>query len=75
MVQESNAGVGHTCSMAFQEKDRVEATDDTLRGVPAGTAGTVIGVTGLDWIRYRIQFDNGWERNLVDAKHLRTLAS
>ena len=57
--------------MAFREKDRVEAADDSLRGVPAGTPGTVIGVSGLTWIRYRVQFDNGWEHNLVDAKHLR----
>ena len=60
--------------MAFQAKDRVEATDDTLRGVPVGTAGTVIGVTGLTWIRYRVHFDNGWEHNLIDAKRLRLSA-
>jgi hypothetical protein len=52
-------------------KDRVEAADDTLRGVAAGTPGQIIGVSGLDWIRYRVKFDNGWEHNLVDAKHLR----
>ncbi|HVL29032.1 MAG TPA: hypothetical protein VM390_12840 [Acidimicrobiales bacterium] len=51
--------------------DRVEAADDTLRGVPAGTPGKVIGVSGLTWIRYRVSFDNGREHNLVDAKRLR----
>lgn len=51
--------------------DRVEATDDSLRGVPAGTPGRIIGVSGLEWIRYRVAFDNGWEHNLIDAKHLR----
>ncbi|MGH9223155.1 MAG: hypothetical protein ACRD2W_05090 [Acidimicrobiales bacterium] len=60
--------------MAFREKDRVEAADDKLRGVPRGTAGTVIGVSGLDWIRYRVQFDNGWEHNLVHENRLRALA-
>ncbi|MCA1690860.1 MAG: hypothetical protein ABR540_00360 [Acidimicrobiales bacterium] len=55
----------------FREKNKVEAADDELRGVPAGTPGVVIGVSGLSWIRYRVLFGNGVERNLVDAKHLR----
>ena len=59
--------------MAFSEKDLVEAADDALRGVPAGTRGEVISVTGLSWIRYRVQFANGRELNLVDAKHLRSV--
>ncbi len=54
----------------FRVKERVEAAED-LSGVPAGTPGTVIQVTGLEWIRYRVHFDNGVERNLVDAKRLR----
>ncbi len=54
----------------FREKDRVEAAEE-LSGVPAGTPGVVTQVTGLDWIRYRVQFDNGVERNLIDAKRLR----
>lgn len=57
--------------MAFREKDEVEAVDDTLRGVPAGTRGRVVEVSGLSWIRYRVQFENGQEANLVDAAHLR----
>jgi len=61
--------------VAFQEKDRVEAVDESLRGVPAGTPGTVIGVSGLDWIRYRVQFDNGWEHNLIHEKRLRSRPS
>jgi hypothetical protein len=55
----------------LREKDRVEAADDSLRGVPEGTPGTIVGVSGFSWIRYRVQFDNGREINLVDAKHLR----
>lgn len=58
-------------TQVFREKDQVQAADDTLRGVPEGTAGVVVGVTGLSWIRYRVQFANGVERSLVDAKHLR----
>ncbi len=57
----------------FREKDRVEAAED-LSAVPEGTPGTVIQVTGLDWIRYRVQFDNGVERNLIDGKRLRPVA-
>ncbi len=59
-------------TQVFREKDEVEAADEELRGVPEGTPGVVVGVTGLSWIRYRVQFANGVERSLVDAKHLRT---
>jgi hypothetical protein len=58
----------------FRVKDEVEAADDSLRGVPAETPGKIVGVSGLSWIRYRVQFANGVERNLVDAKHLRPRA-
>ena len=57
----------------FRIKDRVEAADDELPGVPAGTGGTIVEVTGLTWIRYRIDFDNGKEVNLVDGHHLRAV--
>ena len=56
---------------AFREKDRVVAADGSLRGVPEGTPGVVVGVTGLSWIRYRVQFANGRELNLIDRTHLR----
>ncbi len=59
---------------AFRVKDRVEAVDGDLPGVPPGTAGTVIGVSGLTWIRYRVHFDNGRELNLIDGHHLRKMA-
>ena len=51
-------------------KDRVEAVHD-LPGVPEGTPGKVLIVTGLSWIRYRVRFDNGVELNLLDGHHLR----
>lgn len=53
----------------FRAKDRVAAAED-LPGIPQGTPGTVVGVSGLDWIRYRVRFDNGIERNLVDGHYL-----
>ncbi len=53
----------------YREDDRVEAADD-LPGVPKGTPGTVVMVTGLSWIRYRVAFDNGVELNLLDGRHL-----
>ncbi len=53
----------------FREKEKVVAAGD-LPGVPAGTPGVVLQVTGLSWIRYRVRFDNGREINLLDAKEL-----
>ncbi len=58
-------------TQVFDEKDEVEAADGEIRGVPEGTPGVIMQVTGLTWIRYRVRFANGVERNLVDAKHLR----
>ena len=55
----------------FRVKDRVEAVDDDLPGVPTGTPGTIVEVSGLSWIRYRVDFDNGKKVNLVDGHHLR----
>jgi len=53
----------------FTAKARVSAAHD-LDGVPAGTAGKVVMVTGLSWIRYRVRFENGVELNLLDGRHL-----
>ncbi len=53
----------------FAHKDRVVAAED-LPGVPKGTPGRVMTVTGLKWIRYRVQFDNGIEHSLVDGRYL-----
>lgn len=46
---------------------------EDLPGVPEGTAGTVVMVTGLSWIRYRVRFDNGRELNLLDGRYLSPL--
>jgi len=56
-------------STDLHAKDNVTAAHD-LDGVPAGTAGKVVMVTGLSWIRYRVRFDNGVELNLLDGAHL-----
>jgi hypothetical protein len=53
----------------FSRKDRVVAAED-LPGVPKGTRGTVVMVTGLSWIRYRVRFDNGYELSLLDGRYL-----
>ncbi len=53
----------------FREREKVVAAED-LPGVPAGTPGVVLQVTGLSWIRYRVHFENGREINLLDAKQL-----
>lgn len=56
----------------YSRKDRVVAAQD-LPGVPEGTPGTVVIVTGLSWIRYRVRFDNGVELNLLDGRYLNRL--
>ncbi len=58
----------------FTRKDRVVAAQD-LPGVPEGTPGEVIMVTGLSWIRYRVDFDNGIEMSLVDGRYLKPAAT
>lgn len=54
---------------AFSRKDRVTAAQD-LPGVPEGTPGRIVMVTGLSWIRYRVRFDNGPELNMLDGRYL-----
>jgi hypothetical protein len=53
----------------YSRNDRVVAAQD-LAGVPEGTPGRVVMVTGLSWIRYRVRFDNGVELNLLDGRYL-----
>jgi hypothetical protein len=53
----------------FVRKDRVTAAEDRP-GVPQGTPGVVVMVTGLSWIRYRVRFDNGVELNMLDGRYL-----
>lgn len=53
----------------YVRKDRVVAAEDRP-GVPEGTGGVVVMVTGLSWIRYRVRFDNGVELNMLDGHYL-----
>jgi hypothetical protein len=41
-----------------------------LPGVPAGTPGKVLQVSGVSWIRYRVLFENGVEHGLLDGRHI-----
>ena len=65
----ANAPSSPAESTEFVAKDRVVAAHD-LDGVPEGTPGRVVMVTGLSWIRYRVAFENGVELGLLDGKHL-----
>jgi hypothetical protein len=49
--------------------DKIRAAED-LPGVPKGTKGKVLVVSGVDWIRYRVLFDNGVERGMLNADQL-----
>jgi hypothetical protein len=53
----------------LRRKDRVVAAVD-LPGIPAGTEGRVIMVSGFSWIRYWIRFDNGVERGSISRSAL-----
>ena len=53
----------------FRRNERVVVLDD-LPGIPAGTAGKVLLVDGLSWIRYRVLFENGEDRGSLDASVL-----
>jgi hypothetical protein len=47
-----------TASDTLRKGSKVVATTE-LRGVPEGTAGKVIMVSGISWIRYWVRFENG----------------
>ena len=60
-----------TASTQLSVGDRVIART-ALRGVPEGTAGQVIHVQGLSWIRYWVWFDNGLRVGTIDRARLAT---
>lgn len=45
-----------------------------LREVPEGTAGKVVLVVGLSWIRYWVSFENGVAVGSINRTHLATPA-
>ncbi len=55
----------------LKRKARVVSVSD-LRGVPRGTPGRVAMVSGLTWIRYFVDFDNGVSMPSVDRLRLAT---
>jgi hypothetical protein len=56
-------------SIELKRHEKVRANVD-LPGVPAGTPGKVLVVSGLTWVRYRVLFENGVEHGLLDGRHL-----
>ena len=54
----------------LKRHQKVRAWAD-LPGVPAGTNGKVLQVSGVTWIRYRVLFENGVEQGLLDGRHIR----
>jgi hypothetical protein len=56
-------------SIELKRHEKVRANVD-LPGVPAGTPGKVLVVSGVTWRRYRVLFDNGIEAGLLDGRHL-----
>lgn len=58
-----------TETTGFKPHAKVVATED-LPAVPKGTKGKVLLVSGVDWIRYRVLFDNGVERGMLNADQL-----
>jgi hypothetical protein len=49
--------------------EKVVNTED-LPGVPRGTAGRVLLVVGVTWLRYRVAFENGREIGTLDPSVL-----
>jgi len=56
-------------SIVLKRHEKVVANVD-LPGVPAGTRGKVLVVSGVTWLRYRVLFENGVEHGLLDGRHL-----
>jgi hypothetical protein len=54
----------------FRRRQKVVAAV-ALPGVPVGTFGKVWFVSGVTWIRYHVQFENGIELANVDGGELR----
>ncbi|MEX2292789.1 MAG: hypothetical protein WD691_03295 [Acidimicrobiales bacterium] len=56
-------------SIELKRHEKVRANID-LPGVPAGTPGKVLVVSGVTWMRHRVLFDNGVEMGLLDGRHI-----
>lgn len=60
-----------TASEHLRKGAKVVARNE-LRDVPEGTAGKVIVVNGITWIRYWVRFDNGVALGTVTRSDLAT---
>ena len=56
-------------STAFRKNDQVVTTVE-LPGVPVGTKGKVLMVTGFEWERYHVNFENGRALGQIDSSKL-----
>ena len=54
------------------KNDVVELIED-LPGIPAGTLGKVMMVTGFTWVRFNVLFTNGVNIGQIDRAKLRLL--
>lgn len=59
----------HADQLDLRLRDTVVATVD-LADVPKGTTGRVMLANGFNWLRYRVQFDNGVELGDLDGRHI-----
>ncbi len=58
-----------TPTETLRRKEKIKAAV-ALRDVPEGTTGKVVLSNGLDWIRYRVRFDNGVEMGSIHRDKL-----
>lgn len=56
-------------STAFRKNDQVVTTVE-LPGIPVGTKGKVLMVTGFEWERYHVNFENGRALGQIDPSKL-----
>lgn len=56
-------------STAFRKNEYVRTLVD-FPGIPAGTRGKVLMITGLEWERYHVNFDNGRALGQIGAEKL-----
>lgn len=53
----------------LRRKERVVAAV-AMPGIPAGTTGKVVMVSGFEWIRYWVRFENGVVRGSISRSKL-----
>src|SRR3954453_6796773 len=57
----------------FKQHQKVVAAHD-LPGIDAGTRGKILLINGLSWVRYRVLFETGVERGMLNPSDLTTTA-